>query len=190
MTHTKDEALKLALAALECKDGWGSSARLQKERAITAIKQALAAQPATDNNESLESRAVQTVQEPVVVDWERIAKVQNAKLMAMIDEPGAFEKLCEIMGKYEALSPTPPAAPTVQESVAIADGTFNHNCPIGTPLYTTPSAQPAVPLTDEQINTLRQQYGVTSDGRGIKEFTYVVDFARAIEAKLKEKNNG
>jgi hypothetical protein len=38
------------------------------------------------------------------------------------------------------------------------------------------------PLTDEQINTLRQQYGVTSDGRGIKEFTYVVDFARAIEA--------
>jgi hypothetical protein len=39
-----------------------------------------------------------------------------------------------------------------------------------------------VPLTDEQINKLRQQYGVTSDGRGIKEFTYVVDFARAIEA--------
>lgn len=38
------------------------------------------------------------------------------------------------------------------------------------------------PLMDEQINTLRQQYGVTSDGRGIKEFTYVVDFARAIEA--------
>jgi hypothetical protein len=46
---------------------------------------------------------------------------------------------------------------------------------------TTPPAAP-VPLTDEQINKLRQQYGVTSDGRGIKEFTYVVDFARAIEA--------
>jgi hypothetical protein len=46
------------------------------------------------------------------------------------------------------------------------------------------------PLTDEQINTLRQQYGVTSDGRGIKEFTYVLDFARAIEAAhgIKEKN--
>jgi hypothetical protein len=39
-----------------------------------------------------------------------------------------------------------------------------------------------VPLTDGQINKLRQQYGVTSNGRGIKEFTYVVDFARAIEA--------
>ncbi len=35
-------------------------------------------------------------------------------------------------------------------------------------------------LTDEQINTLRQQYGVTSNGRGIREFTQVCDFARAI----------
>lgn len=48
------------------------------------------------------------------------------------------------------------------------------------PLYTTP--QQRKPLTDEQINELRQQYGVTSDGRGIKEFTKVCDFARAIEA--------
>jgi hypothetical protein len=46
---------------------------------------------------------------------------------------------------------------------------------------TTPPAAQRQPLTEEQINTLRQQYGVTSDGRGIKEFTYVVDFARAIE---------
>jgi hypothetical protein len=28
-----------------------------------------------------------------------------------------------------------------QEPVAIADGTFNHNCPIGTPLYTAPAHQ-------------------------------------------------
>jgi hypothetical protein len=48
--------------------------------------------------------------------------------------------------------------------------------------HTTPPAAQRQPLTDEQINTLRQQYGVTSDGRGIKEFTYVVDFVRAIEA--------
>jgi hypothetical protein len=40
---TDKEALKLALGALECKDGWGSSIRSQKEKAITAIKQALAA---------------------------------------------------------------------------------------------------------------------------------------------------
>ena len=38
------------------------------------------------------------------------------------------------------------------------------------------------PLTDEKINELRQQYGITSDGRGIKEFTKVRDFARAIES--------
>jgi len=47
----KDEALKLALAALECKDGWGSSIRSQKEKAITTIKHALAApvqEPLTD----------------------------------------------------------------------------------------------------------------------------------------------
>ena len=36
------EALKLALEALESKDTWGSSIREAKERAITAIKEALA----------------------------------------------------------------------------------------------------------------------------------------------------
>jgi hypothetical protein len=64
------------------------------------------------------------------------------------------------------------------------------------PLYTTPPAaqRPVaephkwVTLTDEQINELRQQYGVTSNGRGIKEFTYVRDFARAIEAKSRAVN--
>ena len=40
---TKDEALRLALEALEAKDGWGSSIREAKERAITAIKAALEA---------------------------------------------------------------------------------------------------------------------------------------------------
>jgi hypothetical protein len=49
-------------------------------------------------------------------------------------------------------------------------------------MYTTPPAAQRKPLTDEKINELRQQYGITSDGRGIKEFTKVRDFARAIEA--------
>ena len=40
---TKDEALRLALGALESKDGWGSSVRDAKEKAITAIKAALEA---------------------------------------------------------------------------------------------------------------------------------------------------
>jgi len=61
------------------------------EETITAIKAVL-----------------ETKDEPVATDWERIARVQNAKLMAMLDEAGGFEKLCEVMDKYEALSPTPP----------------------------------------------------------------------------------
>jgi hypothetical protein len=52
----------------------------------------------------------------------------------------------------------------------------------GQRMFAVPKRPAPVPLTDEQINELRQQYGVTSDGRGIKEFTYVVDFARAILA--------
>jgi len=43
--------------------------------------------------------------EPVETDWERIARVQNAKLMAMCGEAGGFEKLCEVMDKYEATTP-------------------------------------------------------------------------------------
>lgn len=42
-----------------------------------------------------------------------------------------------------------------QEPVAIADGTFNHNCPIGTPLYTFPQARE--PLTDEQKTRMWQK---------------------------------
>lgn len=46
-------------------------------------------------------------------------------------------------------------------------------------------AEPAPPvalstLTEIEISELRDRYGITSNGRGIKEFTQVVDFARAI----------
>lgn len=34
--------------------------------------------------------------------------------------------------------------------------------------------------SDGEINTLRERYGITSNGRGIREFTQVVDFARAV----------
>jgi hypothetical protein len=72
-------------------------------------------------------------------------------------------------------TPPAPAAPVQEECVVCGDK-----------VRVIP--RPLVGLTDEQINELRQQYGVTSDGRGIKEFTYVCDFVRAIEAKLGEKN--
>ena len=47
MTHVtiEREALQTVLGVLECKDGWGSSIRSQKEKAIATCQQALA-QPA------------------------------------------------------------------------------------------------------------------------------------------------
>lgn len=39
--------------------------------------------------------------EAVATDWERIARVQDAKLSAMCDEPGAIQRLREIMGEYQ-----------------------------------------------------------------------------------------
>ena len=41
------------------------------------------------------------------------------------------------------------------EPVAIADGTFNHDCPIGTLLYAAPPQRK--PLTDEEIPALAEQ---------------------------------
>ncbi len=37
--------------------------------------------------------------------------------------------------------------------------------------------------TDAEIAALRSEFGITSNGRGIKEFTQVRDFARAVIAR-------
>ena len=55
-------------------------------------------------------------QEPVATDWERIARVQDAKLRAMCNEAGGFEKLCEVMDKYERTTP-PQRKPLTDEEV-------------------------------------------------------------------------
>ena len=57
---------------------------------------------------------------------------------------------------------------------------------INVPLYAAPVR--TKDLTDDEIGILRQQYGITSDGRGIKEWVHVVDFARAVIAADREKN--
>ena len=93
------------------------------------------------------------VQEPVATDWERIARVQNAKLMAVCDEAGGFEKLCEVMDKYEA---------------------------------TTPPQRPWVGLADEDLRKLADKH-LFYQPEGY-EVSGMFAFARAIEAKLKEKN--
>lgn len=43
------------------------------------------------------------------------------------------------------------------------------------------------PLTSEEVSDLRIKHGITSHGRGIKEFTQIVDFVRDIEAAIKGK---
>ena len=66
------------------------------------------------------------------------------------------------------------------------------------PLYTTPLAQPAawVGLTDEEAEKLAEQvgmfvdkYGLARDAEnGLEDGVDIFGFARAIEAKLREKN--
>ena len=58
----------------------------------------------------------QPEQEPVATDWERIARVQDAKLRAMCNEAGGFEKLCEVMDKYEQTTP-PQRKPLTDEEI-------------------------------------------------------------------------
>jgi hypothetical protein len=170
---TTDEALKLVQEALESMQivdfsvenlvGWN--------KAINAIRKARSA-PLQDSDHEFENfhrllceRFGYTHDE---VDWKRdqisliewIAK--QVKPAAPVQEPVAVARVDDLErgGRVRALA------------MGLA---------LDAALYTTPAPAP-LPLTDEQINNLRQQYGVTSNGRGIKEFTYVVDFARAIEA--------
>jgi len=141
---TQTEALRLALEAFNNLAAWNDgevgshmdepyAAEVARE-AITAIKAALEAKD-----------------EPVATDWERIARVQNAKLMAVCDGASGFEKLCEVMDKYEAI---------------------------------TPPQRTWVGLTDEEIAEVEDEYIV--DYRIPAGSAW--NFAKDIEAKLKEKN--
>jgi len=132
---TKDEALDLALEALECFDYPAHDDDVNKiEAAITAIKQARSA----------------PVQEPVA--WINVEK-----------------------RTFEWNGPVLWNTPTV----AVLDKI---------PLYTTPPAQRQwVGLTDEEINkTPCELYAPDQGGMTMEEGLQV--YARAIEAKLKEKN--
>jgi hypothetical protein len=241
----KDEALKMALEALETCDGGTSWAdpyqrfdpKLVK-KAITAIKQALAAQPAPVQPVAwidLLKKAEEVVRSkplwkkyidgtPLANDiavWMANFAQENAAAQPAVQEPFGYvyEVYClpecalemewvEGFDRYEPdaknnirnVTPVytnPPAAqPAVQEPVGEVTryGLDSHgrkwhgihwydsnvDVPHGTKLYTTPPAQRHwVWLTDAEVMQ-------TMSGDWTSQFY----FARAIEAKLKEKNNG
>jgi hypothetical protein len=165
--------------------------------ALQAAREALRAQPAP-------------VQEP---EWKQIAEDLRFHGLTLVKTATGYAVLK--LGAVQAQA-TPPAQPApVQEPVAwIADtkrgyNTVGYECkkvnalPHGTMLYTTPPAAQRqwVSLTDEEIikampggiyDCLNDPWDCgVGDGdtlRSIKKD--VLRIARAIETKLKEKNNG
>ena len=154
------EALKLALGALENRNGhWGSSSRELKERAITALREALAEESSG-------------TEQPAQQCWK------------CGDMDSAFQAKCSV----PACGMKEQPAQQEQEPVAWAESDENGNIcwdgdecfaddhawlerPI--PLYTSPPAQ-RKPLTEEEIIKCWGQASGTRHG--------YVAFARAIEA--------
>jgi hypothetical protein len=200
---TKDEALKLALEALEAADWYINQLeitlysaddagthedRLKVQQAITvmrleidalnmASKPALAEQPAQQGSTCSNALREQGKAYPrtckkcglgpcVELAQQALDKMAenareqpaqkcsypycgcNSKAWCKVERNEAIDKMAENARElgldYE---------PAQQEPVAIADGTFNHNCPVGSLLYTSPPAQRTwVGLTDEEIS--------------------------------------
>ena len=107
---TKEEALNIAIdymnERLEEHD-----AKFQRHPVAEAERNNILA-----DIEAVKEALAQPEQEPVATDWERIARVQDAKLRAMCNEAGGFEKLCEVMDKYERTT-LPQRKPLTDEDI-------------------------------------------------------------------------
>ena len=150
------EALKLALEALECKDGWGSSVRVLKERAVTSLRTAM-------SSPKIKGDLMQ-----------RFYEGEEAKSLISEAEE-AITALREALYASLAEQPAQVAEPRKQEPVAWITKTGSvwktKADETDTPLYTTPPQRK--PLTNEEIEVLLSEY----------EQPYAwFQFARAIEA--------
>lgn len=148
MTHTKDEALKLALEALDgltaafldAEGSYGAYEQKEIDRAyevITAIKEA-AAQP--------------------------VQPQHSATLQSALAELHLYEEICQ---HYAQCNISPEA---LRDWVAER--------------VDKPAQQQRQPLSDEQIIDLAVQWPAETN-----DWASHFDFARAIEAKLKEINS-
>ena len=152
---TKDEALKLALKALEIGltliEDFGSTEQLNAQhKAITAIYEALAQPEHGWTPERIAGMA-------------RLKEAQDKKLAEPEQEP-VGEIVDAIEGAFKC--------------------SFTKMLPVGTKLYTTPPQRTWVGLTDKEIDELWMSHH-DDFGNALS----AIDYERAIEAKLKEKNS-
>jgi hypothetical protein len=157
---TKDEALKLALDALELPSMKTYAMLEQSGAAITAIKEALA-QPAPPPE--CKTEAEQT--EYAFGWWKALETVRTEQ---PAQEPVAW------MMKWAQHSPSFTTDKSDYVSWFAGKASYPDEL---VPLYTAPQQRPWVGLTDEEINLI---YAAPQ--------THIGQYARAIEDKLKEKN--
>ena len=105
----------------------------------------------------------------------------------MNDMKDIINRLCDLERRMAKIEAQPVEQAEKQEPVAWMreDGTLlfadGNVFAVGQPLYTAPPKREWVGLTDEDDDELCRSF--------MGQFNKV-DFARAIEAKLKERNNG
>ena len=161
------EALKLALEAL----GWYDRERHQK--AITAIREALAEQPAQQQKEGFASPGggyVPAIPRPMPLDWKLVPRKATPEMLKAMDEcaqEGYAERLYAGMASsvYMAAWDASPVMGTLPEQ---------------------PASKPWVGLTSQEVYACADESGLPQEiSTGDLQA-----FGQAIEAKLREKNHG
>ena len=148
MTHTKDEALKLALEALEKLWLLGDQAAVIANPAITAIKQALAA-PTVQEPDWLDKEKPET-------DWDHVwLLIKAASYASARGHMSGTTNWCAAMSAYLRHSTPPAAQPAVQDKCTYCKHGKPCQCVDGRPAHSAPAApvQPVVWTAPEQCDS-------------------------------------
>ncbi len=196
---TKDEALKLALEALEravatCFDQYPHNQELRKHffhQAITAIKEALAEpeqEPVTLRDAVLDCDAVE-MRYAYEVDKDKWEAVIALALVEPEQEPVAWQVMVEDEAMKEFSIKDAAHDWCVQQKLSGSPSAFWIR-----PLYTSPPASKPLSLAELFLNTPQREWvGLTAEDiqdlhTRIAGWGNTADFMRAVEARLKEKN--